>query len=106
MDDLLNFNNDLQTETLTEIDKVIRIKYFKEKNKNKTYIYGLYDFISDKDINKLVKDIKKRLGCAGIISNESSAKDKKIIIFSGDQVTNIKNIIMEKNIADSSRIKF
>ncbi|AYV83584.1 MAG: hypothetical protein Hyperionvirus9_1, partial [Hyperionvirus sp.] len=32
---------------LLELDKKIRIKYYKQGNKNKTCVYGLFDFMTE-----------------------------------------------------------
>ena len=119
---LPNLNN---SAILSELDKQIRIKYYKEGNKNKTCVYGLFDFITEPEGKLLIKYIKKKLGCAGIIEDEKEStpasngatgppisKDKepkdgknKIMIFSGKHVEEIKNIILDKKITNDAHIK-
>lgn len=94
---------------LSDLSKKIKIKHFKEKNKNKTCVYGMLDFISETDGKLLIKLIKKRLGCSGIMTEETPVKGKKvktgkILIFSGNHAEEIKNIILEKKIADNTHI--
>lgn len=110
MDDLfqrLNGSLSNDNQILSDLDKMIRIKYLKEKNKNKTCVYGIFDFVPEKNIKDLIKLIKKRLGCSGIINEEVTSRGKKtkVLIFSGNFVEEIKNIILEKKITDKSHIK-
>jgi translation initiation factor 1 (eIF-1/SUI1) len=114
--DILNALNNTGSgsQVLSELDKKIRIKHHKVKNKNKTCVYGIFDFISEKDAELLIKSIKKNLGCSGSISQESISYDKskkptgelqKILIFSGIHVEEIRNILLEKGITDNLHIK-
>lgn len=96
---------------LSDLDKIIKIKYHKDKNKNRTCVYGIFDFISEGDINSLIKMIKKRLGCSGIISEGVISKGKKtsdiskVLVFSGNHIEEIKEILLEEKITDESHIK-
>jgi translation initiation factor 1 (eIF-1/SUI1) len=89
---------------LTEIDKKIRIKHHKEKNKNKTCIYGILDFITKKEVESLIKLIKKQFGCSGIITADKITKTE-ILEFSGNHVEDIKSFLIEKEIATENDIK-
>ena len=89
---------------LLDIDKKIRIKHHKEKNKNKTCVYGIYDFVAEKEIDPLIKVIKKRFGCSGIVGEDVATKSK-ILIFSGNIVEDVKNLLLEMKVTDSDHIK-
>lgn len=102
---------------LTDLDKMIRIKHYREKNKNKTCVYGISDFVPAKDLDALVKLIRKRLGCSGnlveevgtIQLNEKTKKASpvinKVLVFSGNHIEGIKNFLLEKKIVDNNHIK-
>lgn len=111
MNSFISNNNNL---ILSELDKMIKIKHLKEKNKNKTCVYGVLDFIPEKDIDPLIKIIKKRLGCSGSLTEEIivSTKGKKassdvlkVLVFSGNHVEEIRDILLEKKITDEEHIK-
>ena len=93
-----------QDKTLSDIDKKIIIKQYKEKNKNKTCINGLFDFVSEKDMQDLVKSLKKKLGCSGTIFEDPETKIKKIV-FSGNHFEEIKELLIEKKITDANHIR-
>ncbi len=106
------------TQILSSIDNKIQIKHHKEKNKNKTCVYGLFNFISEDDAKIFIKIVKKKLGCSGIIGDDlvvskpliksapkSNIEPGKVLIFSGNHIDDIKNIILEKNITDLDHIK-
>ena len=99
---------------MSDLDKMIRIKHHKQKNKNKTCIYGILDFVPENDIDTFIKSIKKKLGCSGIITDEitTSTKGKKIstevvkvLVFSGNHVEEIKEFLLEQKIVDKDHIK-
>ena len=95
---------------LSSIDNKIQIKHHKEKNKNKTCVYGLFNFISDADIPIFIKIVKKKLGCSGVVCEDEPVQGKpktlgKIVVFSGNHLEDIKNIIIEKKITDAAHIK-
>lgn len=79
MDTLNTLNNEglNNDQILSELDKKIHIKHLKEKNKNKTFVYGIFDFILENDVDALIKLIKKRLGCSGMMEEESVRENPK-----------------------------
>jgi translation initiation factor 1 (eIF-1/SUI1) len=90
---------------LNEISKKINLKSFKDGNKMKTQITGIDGFIHESDkksqeenIEKFVKDIRKKLGCSGTISKDDN--NKTVIIFSGDQITSLRHFLTEKGIEE------
>lgn len=98
--------NQTQVDQLSEIDKHIRIKHHKEKNRNKTCVYGIFDYITEKEAEALLKTIKTHLGCSGIICEEIvNKKTIKLMTFSGNHINDIKNILIDKKITDASHIK-
>lgn len=110
----LNVSTTNENQLMSDLNRIIKIKHHKEKNKNKTTVYGIFDFVPEKDIEALVKLIKKKLGCSGIIAEETTVPVKgkktpsevfKVLIFSGNHVDEIKAILLEKNITDRDHIK-
>lgn len=91
-------------QALNELEKKIYIKSRKEGNKLKTDVLGVNHFLNNNDIKSFIKKVKKKLGCGdGSIKQEDG---NTIIIFSGNHVESIKNIIIEQKITDISKIKF
>ena len=106
MNVLNTFNSGIDNDQIiSDLNKMITIKYYKLKNKNKTSVTGIFDFISEKDAEALIKIIKKRLGCSGMIGKDSDADIENKLIFSGNHIEDIKNILLEKKITDESHIK-
>jgi len=103
--DINNIINDSsKNKDVTEFDKVIKIRCYKEGNKHKTYITGIFDFLDDTKIKKFIRLVKKKLGCGG--GNIGVDREKnKAIIFSGSHIDNIKNLIIEEKITDINNIK-
>jgi translation initiation factor 1 (eIF-1/SUI1) len=99
----MDVNNILQSvckkdEKLTEIDKKIHITTYKEKNRHKTQIKGLEDFIKEDDLKTFLKTVKTKFGCNGILSD-------KLLIFSGDQVNVLKKYIIDNKIAAAEFVR-
>ena len=90
----MNLNlEDKNKPAIQEIDKKIDIKYVKLKNKAKTRIYGITNYIEEKDIDNLIKHIKKKLGCGGVYTDDES--NIKNIEFQGNHRESIKEILIE-----------
>lgn len=94
----LTIGNNLKSKDsnlMTEIDKHIEIKFLKEGRRNKTYIYGLSDYMTgdnkDTNLTKFVEKLKKKLGTSMV---EEEKDGKKYFGFGGDHVDVIKNIII------------
>ena len=88
------YNNDNNNiDVCAFIDKKVSIKHYKDKNKNKTCVYGIFDFITKKDMDALLKLIKVKLGCSGTINEE-----EKMLVFSGDHVSDIKEMLINRKI--------
>ena len=61
----INIGNNLKendNDLINEIDKHVEIKYLKEGRRNKTYVYGLSDFIDEKVETDTIGKLKKKLG--------------------------------------------
>jgi translation initiation factor 1 (eIF-1/SUI1) len=90
-----------------QIDKRVTIRFLKEKRTTRTYIEGLEDFLSEEQINELIKKIKK-LGTSYLKrTDEDSDEEKKnktkksatpVIAhgFNGDHKTKIIKILTEE----------
>lgn len=91
-------------QALNELEKKIFLKCFKDGNKLKTHVIGINYFISKDDLKPFIKTIKKKLGCGG--GSVLQENGITTIIFSGNQIDNIKNIIISKDITTSSNIKY
>ena len=89
---------------IAEIDKHIEIKFIKEGRRNKTYIYGLGDYIEggDKELIKYVEKLQKRLG-TNLIKEEKDGK--KFYAFGGDHVNVIKKYIIDDLKVSTDKIK-
>ena len=97
---------DSTEEIFRQIDKRITIRFLKEKRTTRTYIEGLEDFISEDQINELIKKIKK-LGTSYLKrTDEDTEDDKKTKTkksstsyiahgFNGDHKTKIIKFLME-----------
>ena len=79
---------------IAEIDKHVEIKFLKEGRRNKTYIYGLEDFIEggDKELTKYVEKLQKKLG-TNLIKEQKDGK--KFYAFGGDHVSVIKKFVID-----------
>ncbi len=96
-------NNILNTDNLEQLDKKIIIKYKKIRGKNKTCIYGLEKIINGDKLNDFLKNIKKKLACGGVITEDD---DKVYMIeFMGDHRIKIKNIIIEEKLLAENKIE-
>lgn len=94
-------------DVIDKIDKFITVKCLKDNNKKKkkTYVIGLNDFMSDDEIKPFATFVQKKLGCGGGNIKVNEKDKKKIVIFFGDQINNIKQIILSKRITDEAHIK-
>lgn len=98
----MNIGLEEETKTIQEIDKKIIIKYYKLKNKAKTRLYGLEDFIDEKETEKLMKNVKKKLGCGGTLTEDENKI--KNIEFQGDQREHIKEILISNTNISAEKI--
>ena len=87
---------------VNDIDKIIIIRWVKEKKTNRTYVSGLHDFLEVEIINKLVKKIKERLGTGSLKSDTSGGI---IYGFQGEHKEKIKKFLLENTEIPESRIK-
>lgn len=94
-------NGNIGQTILYEVDKQITLKYKKEKKSSRTYIYGLEDFMEQKEIEKICKLLKKNLGTGLHITEEEG---KNIYGFQGNFIDKISEFLISKGI-DSSKIK-
>ena len=105
--DILDITNGLSSKNLlVGADNRIKIKTIREKNKNKTYVTGIFDFITDDEkIENFLKQIKKQFGCGGVIKDNADGVVGRCIIFNGNHVNALKDFIIENKIAPSEKIK-
>ena len=91
-----------QNSILEEIDKRVVLRFKKVKGKNKTCIYGLDKILDKPKLNEFLKNIKKNLGCGGLITED----DDKVpmIEFMGEHREKIKNIIINEKIITADKI--
>lgn len=88
---------------IAEIDKHIEIKFLKEGRRNKTYIYGLSDYIeNEKELKKCVEKIQKKLGTSVI---EEEKDGKKYYGFGGDHVNVLKTYAINELKISKDKIK-
>lgn len=88
---------------IAEIDKHIEIKFLKEGRRNKTYIYGLSDYIDgEKELQKCIEKLQKRLGTSLI---EEEKDGKKFYGFGGDHVNILKKFAIDELKIPKDKIK-
>ena len=97
-----NQRNDTNS-LMTEIDKKIVLKPYKEGNKHKTIMTGIDDFLKPEEVKGFTKMCKVKLGCTGTISQDD--KQKTVIIFSGNHVDAIKQLMISEKITTEEFIK-
>ncbi len=107
LDNFDDFNVDhttQQTNLLAQIDRKIIIKFMKEGKTSRTYIFGLDQYIVNKDeILKFIKPLQKSLGTSMI---EKTDEDNKLVIgFGGNHIQPIYDAIIKKNICPKNEIK-
>lgn len=87
-----------------QIDKRVTLRFMKEKKTSRTYIEGLEDFLSEEQINDIIKKIKK-FGTSYFkrTDEDDEDKDKKSKKspaiahgFSGDHKTKIIKMLTEE----------
>jgi translation initiation factor 1 (eIF-1/SUI1) len=81
-----------------DIDKIIIIKWLKEKKTNRTWVTGLHDFISTEEIKKIVKILKDKLGTG-------AKEDGNDCGFQGDHREKIKKYLIEHVCIPEKKIK-
>lgn len=92
-------NNNL----IAEIDKHIEIKFIKEGRRNKTYIYGLDDYIEDKkELKKCVEKLQKKMGTSLL---EEEKDGKKCYGFGGDHVNTLKIFVINDLKVPKDKVK-
>ncbi len=105
---------------IAEIDKHIEIRFLKEGRRNKTYVYGLGDYIEiadkgdkadkvidkekekEKELLKFVEKLQKKLGTSVLWEEKDG---KKYFGFGGDHVNTIKNIVISELKVPKDKIK-
>lgn len=97
IDDILKNVKAKKDDNMVDIDKRIVISTYKEKNKHKTQVKGLEDFMKEAEIEAFNKLIKTKMGCNGTIVTDNETK-KKTIVFSGDHVDALKKFIVSSKI--------
>lgn len=100
---LKNQNNKTMS-LINDIDKKILLKTYKEGNKHKTILTGIDDFLTKpEEVKKFTKTCQTKLGCSGTISFDD--KQKTIIMFSGNHVDAMKQLLIDEKIAAEEFIK-
>lgn len=101
-------NKSNSSNVIAEIDKHIEIRFLKEGRRNKTYVYGLIDYIGgeekdkNKNLQKFVEKLQKRLGTSML---EEEKDGKKSYAFGGDHVNTIKTIVMSELKVPKEKVK-
>ena len=85
-----------------DIDKIVTIRWLKEKKTSRTYVTGLQDFISTEEIKKIVKTLKEKLGTGAV---EVKNDDKSEYGFQGDHKEKIKKFLIEQVCIPEKKIK-
>ena len=85
-----------------QIDKRVTLRFMKEKKTSRTYIEGLEDFLSEDQINEIIKKIKK-FGTSYLKRTDEDGEDKTskkpVAIahgFNGDHKTKIIKMLTEE----------
>ncbi len=100
-DDLNSISS--EEDILKQIDRKLTLKYMKEVKTSRTYIFGLDNYIKNKnDRNDFVKSIKKTLGTSVV---EKKDGDTTSYGFAGDHIKYIYEYIVKKNICPINEIK-
>jgi translation initiation factor 1 (eIF-1/SUI1) len=86
----------------TDIDKIVTIRWLKEKKTSRTYVSGLQDFISDEEIKKIVKTLKEKLGTG---ASEFKNEGKSDYGFQGDHREKVKKFLVENVGIPEKKIK-
>ncbi len=106
-----NFDDDFnadhttkQSNILAKIDRKIIIKFMKEGKTSRTYIFGLDQYIYNKDdILKFIKPLQKSIGTSLI---EKLDEDNKLVFgFGGNHIQVLYDAIIKKNICPKNEIK-
>jgi hypothetical protein len=89
---------------MAEIDKHIEIKFLKEGRRNKTYIYGLGDYVEggEKELKKCIEKLQKKLGTSVL---EEEKDNKKYYGFGGDHVNTLKTFVLNDLKVPKDKVK-
>lgn len=89
---------------IAEIDKHIEIRFLKEGRRNKTYIFGLCDYIEggEKELKKCVEKLQKKLGTSLL---EEEKDGKKYYGFGGDHVNTLKSYVINDLKVPKDKVK-
>lgn len=92
--------NMLQTETL----ELVHIRVYQRKSRK--YVTTIEGIPRDLKLKPIVKYMKKKFSCSGVIKTElKNDVEKSIIQLSGDQRDNISNFLVDKKIVEKRQIK-
>ena len=84
---------------LIELDKKVIIKEQKEKNKNKTYVFGLSaieGLEKRKALDNFAKLLKNKFGCGCKIEPDEKRESQSVLVFQGNHKLNISRFIKEQ----------
>lgn len=89
---------------IAEIDKHIEIKFLKEGRRNKTYIYGISDYVEggEKELKKCIEKLQKKLGTSVL---EEEKDGKKYYGFGGDHVNVLKTFVLNDLKVPKDKVK-
>ena len=93
-------NNDKNIDTLKNLNKLITLRYIKDGKASRTYIVGLEDFFTEEELNKLIKDIQKKLS-TGYFKNKETNNHG----FNGDHRLIISKLLINNYNIAKNKIK-
>ena len=94
------FNVDSELDLNTNSNRKIHLRIKKRTNRQyKTFIEGLDSFQEEKDLETILKTLKKQLSCGGCIKNtvnEREGIDIKVIELSGDKRDQVRKVLTKE----------
>jgi hypothetical protein len=90
-------------DVMAEIDRKITLRHLKEKKTSRTYIDGLYYYLTEDEIQNHVKTLQKMLATSMI--EKTNDEGKKYFGFSGSHIKAIYDYLVEAKICPSKEIK-
>ena len=78
--------------TEVEEQKLIEVKHRKIKRATRTYLYHIDHWLTQEELTKVGKEVKKKLATSSQVIND---EDGMALTFNGDHTQNIKSIIIQ-----------
>ena len=108
MVDILEIGSSKIDDKLADIDKSVKITFFKKGKVNLTYVNGVHDFMDESTLNEFMKKMQKTLG-THMIKVLKDDDGKKLVhpiyAFGGDHREQIIKDLMEKGKIPKDKIK-